>query len=143
MSYVIDASVAVKWFFSHELNAMQAVALSNDEPLLIAPDLLVTETCSAAWKWFRLGRINADELIEIAERVPLFFDELVGAAELAPRAVAIANALAHPVYDCFYLALAEARGIPLITADARLLGRIADTPWAARVRRLADYRPTA
>ncbi len=33
-------------------------------------------------------------------------------------------------YDCFYLALAEQRGGVLVSADKRLLRRVADTAWA-------------
>jgi predicted nucleic acid-binding protein len=44
--------------------------------------------------------------------------------------VAISRALDHPVYDCFYLALAEDRHATLVTADGRLLNRLQDTQWA-------------
>jgi predicted nucleic acid-binding protein len=27
----------------------------------------------------------------------------------------------HPIYDCFYLALAEREHLPIVTADGRLL----------------------
>jgi predicted nucleic acid-binding protein len=37
--------------------------------------------------------------------------------------------LRHPAYECFYLALAEERRAKLVTADRRLLGRLAGTPW--------------
>jgi predicted nucleic acid-binding protein len=42
-------------------------------------------------------------------------------AELAARATEIAIALKHPIYDCFYLALAERERAPLISADKRLV----------------------
>ena len=41
--------------------------------------------------------------------------------ELRGRALAIAVDLNHPIYDCFYLALAEREHAPLISADKRLL----------------------
>nr|WP_294519284.1 type II toxin-antitoxin system VapC family toxin [uncultured Rhodopila sp.] len=55
---------------------------------------------------------------------------LVSLTTLAPRAVTISRELDHPVYDCFYLALAEAREATLVTADARLLRRINRTRWS-------------
>jgi len=58
---------------------------------------------------------------------------------LAPRAVAIADELDHPVYHCFYLTLAEARQAKFVTADARLLGKLRQTVWEAKVLHLADY----
>jgi predicted nucleic acid-binding protein len=51
---------------------------------------------------------------------------------LAGRALAIAESLAHPVYDCFYLALAEQADARLVTADTRLLNRLEGTAWRAR-----------
>ncbi len=43
-------------------------------------------------------------------------------AELAARAINIAIKLKHPIYDCFYIALAEREDAALITIDKRLLG---------------------
>ena len=64
------------------------------------------------------------------------FHELVSARMLADRALAIALDLRHPVYDCFYLALAEARGSRSVTADDCLLRVCARTPFAKLVRSL-------
>ncbi|HEX5318705.1 MAG TPA: type II toxin-antitoxin system VapC family toxin [Stellaceae bacterium] len=141
MTSVVDASVAVKWFFIREPLAAEAYALLRGEVPPIAPDIIVAEACNAAWKSLRLGRIRPDKLSEIAARLPQHFGELVDSVGLAPSAVAIAAALDHPVYDCLYLALAEARGVPFITADERLLLRLDGSPWAARAVSLAEYRP--
>lgn len=140
MSCVVDASVALKWFFAKETYGTEAVALARDDPALIAPDLVVAESCNAAWKWLRLGRIEASDLDDIAVTLPRFFVELTAATVLAPRAVVIAASLAHPVYDCLYLALAELRQLPLVTVDARLLAKLTGTPWATSAIHLADYR---
>jgi predicted nucleic acid-binding protein len=139
LTCVVDASVAVKWFFTKEPNAAEAFALLQDEPSLIAPDLVIAETCNLAWRWWRLGRLTREEFMEVAATVPRLLVELVGTAALAPRAVAIAAELDHPVYDCLYLALAEARQLRLVTADPRLLNRLRGSPWAEAVVHLADY----
>jgi predicted nucleic acid-binding protein len=44
--------------------------------------------------------------------------------------------LRHPVYDCFYLALAEREDATLVTADRRLIGRLAGSRWEAMCRPL-------
>ena len=62
-----------------------------------------------------------------ASRLVLAFDSLIASAGLAPRAVVLSRLLNHPAYDCFYLALAEQRRTTLITADRRLLDRLAGT----------------
>jgi predicted nucleic acid-binding protein len=50
--------------------------------------------------------------------------------------LAIALDLRHPVYGCFYLALAEARSSRLVTTDDRLLRVCARAPFAKLVRSL-------
>ena len=64
------------------------------------------------------------------------FSQLVPLRQLAPRAAALAHQLDHPVYDCFYLALSERRDVPLVTADRRLIAKVAGTPFAVRTLHL-------
>jgi predicted nucleic acid-binding protein len=45
--------------------------------------------------------------------------------------MAIALDLDHPVYDCFYLALAEIEQNAMVTADQRLLTRLSGSKLAA------------
>jgi predicted nucleic acid-binding protein len=105
---------------------------------LIAPEILVAEVCNAAWRSARLGRISESQADEIAGFLPRLFDELIGAAALAPRAVTVALELGHPVYDCFYLVPAGARQTNFVTADTRLLAKLAGTRWAAAALYLSD-----
>ncbi len=128
MTVVVDASVALKWFIEEEGSA-QADALLKGGELLIAPDLIIAEVANAGWKAVRAGSMLPEQHDHAAERLALAFDILVPLGSLAPRAVAISRVLNHPVYDCFYLALAEARGAVVVTADRRLLGRLAGTQW--------------
>ena len=139
MTFVIDASVALKWLLPEEGYGEEALAVVRAGERLIAPDLVIAEVCNGAWRSARLGRITEVQVTEIASLLPRFFDALVGAATLAPRAVAIAAALDHSVYDCLYLALAEAQEARLLTADARLVAKLRGTPWVERVLFVADY----
>jgi predicted nucleic acid-binding protein len=52
---------------------------------------------------------------------------------LAARTLELAAELRQPIYDCFYLALAEERAARLVTADQRLISRLAGTRWEDRV----------
>jgi predicted nucleic acid-binding protein len=54
-------------------------------------------------------------------------------APLVERALALATALAHPVYDCVYLSLAAEVAAPLVTADKRLLTAAAQDPDTGRL----------
>jgi predicted nucleic acid-binding protein len=128
VTLVIDAGVALKWFVDEDGSA-QAAALLAGPDLLIAPDLILAEVGNAAWKAVRNGTMLPEQLDHAAARLPAAFDELTPLAALSRRAGAIALALDHPVYDCCYLALAEARAATLVTADRRLLRRLAGTQW--------------
>lgn len=120
MIVIVDASVATKWFFA-EADDVSARMLLASENILIAPDLIVAEVCNAARKKFQRAESNAQRALEIATGLPRMFRELVPAKSLAPRALEIAMNLQHPVYDCFYLALAEFSDTTVVTADAHLL----------------------
>ena len=141
MSLVVDASVAFKWFVSDEPHAREAGNLLRTESSLLAPDILVAEVSNSAWRAVRLGRIQPQHGIRIATALPDLFESLTGSAPLAPRAVAIARELDHPVYDCLYLSLAEARQTRLVTADARFLAKLIGTAWEASTVSLANYPP--
>jgi len=128
MTWVVDASVAVKWYIEEE-GWQQARSLLSSGEGLAAPDLIVAEVCNVAWRLARSDTISHIEAFEIADAIGRDVDMLMSLSSLASRAAGIAAELDHPVYDCFYLALAERLQSPLVTADRRLLRRAAATPW--------------
>jgi predicted nucleic acid-binding protein len=133
---VLDASVAVKWFVEEPGTAAAMALLAQDESL-IAPDLLVAEVANVAWKHLMRGDLELRQLAHVPEAVAKMFAELWPTVWLASRAFEIAAELRHPVYDCFYLALAEGEEATLVTADRRLIGRLAGSRWEALCRPLA------
>jgi predicted nucleic acid-binding protein len=44
--------------------------------------------------------------------------------DLLKPALELSLELRHPIYDCLYLALAQRRGLPLVTADERLVSAV-------------------
>ena len=74
----------------------------------------------------------------IAAHITQAYDRLTPLSTLAERALAIAGALDHSVYDCFYLALAEVEAGQLVTADRRLLAKVTGTPFADWIRLLGE-----
>jgi predicted nucleic acid-binding protein len=119
MTLVVDASIAVLWILKQEHSA-DALAVKAEAPL-IAPSLIAAEIGSAIWKAVRRGDVsNSDGLIAVRDAL-LPFEALVPIEDLRMRALELAVALDHPIYDCFYLALAERERAPLVTADRRLL----------------------
>jgi predicted nucleic acid-binding protein len=92
----------------------------KSEPFLLgqelaAPDLLIPETLNAFWKLRRAGRSIPALSILLST---LDHIRIVPSRAHAVRAAELADRLDHPVYDCLYLALAEAEGDVLLTADA-------------------------
>ena len=128
MGLIIDASVAVKWFIDESDSEAAHLILDRDE-VLLAPDLLVVEVCNTAWRRSRIGDISQAQCRAIADRVLKTPVTLRPTAPLAPAAAAIALALDHAIYDCFYLALAEIEGMRLATADRRFLAKLPGTHW--------------
>ena len=119
MTLVVDASVAALWVLEQEGSARAHALRSEDR--LIAPSLVASEIGSALWKAVRRGAVaRADALVAVEEAL-LPFELLVRDEVLRTRALAIAVDLNHPIYDCFYLALAERERAPLISADRKLI----------------------
>jgi predicted nucleic acid-binding protein len=128
MTLIVDASVAIKWCVEEE-GADAAHALLTRQPLR-APDLIAAEVANTLWKKGRRGEVGPEQLAFAFETSMRLIDELVSTKDLAERALEIAATLDHPVYDCFYLALAEMRHETFITADKRLLSRLSQGGWA-------------
>ena len=119
MTLVVDASVAAKWVLNEE-GTERAIALRSEDGL-ITPSILVAEIGSAIWKAARRDLIAPADAIAAIRDVLLPFEALVPDDELRVPALAMAIEIGHPIYDCFYLALAERERCALITADARLI----------------------
>ena len=119
-SLIVDASVAVKWFFD-ETNSDRAVELQNSDAAFLAPDLVIAEIGNAAWKRFIRQEISASDAAFVIQRAPPVFAALVPILELMAPAMSLCLHLKHPIYDCFYLALAEREKAPLITDDEALI----------------------
>jgi len=120
MTWVIDASVAVKWFVEEARSAAARNVLASDQPI-VAPDLIIPEACNTAWKKIRRGDISREQGEAMMGALPMSFDRLAPCAPLSARALELAQRLDHPAYDCFYLALAEAESAVLVTDDERLI----------------------
>jgi predicted nucleic acid-binding protein len=136
MTLVVDASVAVRWLFpvSRDTSADELVRLER----LIAPDLVIAEITNAAWKFVSFEGLAPEAAATIIASAEGGFEELVPSAALKERALMIGVELKHPVYDCFYLSLAEQRNCQVVTADKRFLAKCRRTPFAKRVMSLAD-----
>ena len=125
MKLTVDASIVVKWYipekYSEEARLLLAHRIERH-----APDILLAEFANTIWKKARRNEISDprayfDELPYLREVVVLH-----SGGDLIERAAQIAAKIDHPVYDCLYLACAEAMGSMLITADQKLGNKVVD-----------------
>jgi predicted nucleic acid-binding protein len=131
----VDASIAVKWVVD-EPGHEAARAVLDPAVILNAPALLLAEVGNVLWKKLRQNRIDRRMADEAAVQVGDLVHFLHDVAVLYPRAVRLSLDLDHPIYDCFYLACAERAQTPLLTADRRLVNRLAGTEFEGLVRTL-------
>lgn len=128
---VVDASVAAKWVVEENHSSQAALLLEFDA--LHAPDHWHAEAVNALWsKVFRgeLSAVDAEERMTVLLRAPIIGTPI---AALMPRAFAIAVARTVTIYNSLYVALAEMRDIPMITADERLIRRLSEDAAFANI----------
>lgn len=127
--YVVDASVAVKWLVA-EAFSDRAERLLEPELTLVAPELLFAEAANALWAMRRRGDITGDDLAEAIDALrsaPIAIPASM--RQLAVAASRLATDLDHPVYDCFYLALALQEQYQVVTADKRFHDSVRAHPY--------------
>ncbi|MEK6643336.1 MAG: type II toxin-antitoxin system VapC family toxin [Planctomycetota bacterium] len=135
--WVVDASVAAKWFLP-EAHSTQSAKLLSGRAALYAPDLILPEFGSVLWK--RVGRreLSHDEATGILAdflRMPLV---ILSSAPILPAAMELALRTRRTVYDCLYLALALDRGCRLMTGDERFANALAGGVYAGSVKWIGE-----
>ena len=127
--YVVDAGIVVKWLVKEKWS-YEAASLLEAEATLIAPELLFAEVCNALWAMHRRGDIGGEDLADATDAlraVPVVVP--LSMRQLAASSARLALDLDHPVYDCFYLALAIQEQYPVVTADARFHAKVRGHPY--------------
>ena len=136
LSFVVDASVGIKLALNEELTDRAQALFSHldaDPPArLHVPDLFYIECANSLWKrvtrW-NLPMTEAEQGITLIGGFPLY---RVSTADLAPDALKIAAENGITAYDACYVALSRELGVPLVTADQKLLRRLAQSAFEIR-----------
>jgi predicted nucleic acid-binding protein len=123
--WVIDASVAVKWFLQ-EPGSVAARAVLSRPGRLVAPDRLLLEVANVLRRKERRGELTAAHVDRAAGTLASFFHEILLTEPLLASAIDLSRRLDHPVYDCVFLAAAMLPGSGLITADDRFYRKLGD-----------------
>lgn len=132
MRLVVDASVAVKWFLP-EIHSRAAERLLSEAFELMAPDLICSELGNVLWKRWRrreLSEAAASEILSDFKRYPL---DIFRSGLMLDDVWRLASTLNRSFYDCVYLALAETKKCPLVTADLKFFTALKNSRLATPV----------
>lgn len=123
-AYVLDASVAVKWFTKRaEQDQATAFALRDRHAAgqcqFIVPEFFFLEVLSALRRHAKASEADAHEALELLEDMGLKVEPMD--RDRLRKTTAISWAYGAGVYDAAYVALAETVGYPFLTADEALV----------------------
>lgn len=121
--FVIDASIAVKWVVEEDGTA-EALTLRH-RAKLIAPELLIAECANILWKKVRLDELSKAEALTAARLLQAADIELLPMRILFEAATRMSIEIDHPAYDCIYVVMAVENKCQFVTADQRLLRKLA------------------
>jgi predicted nucleic acid-binding protein len=122
-AYVVDASVAAKWFLQEDYSD-SAVLLLDKQNQLHSPDFLMLEIDSLVLKRIRRGDILLKDGRDIRKAIrsfPLFYHSYLS---LLDPAWEIAKKSGCSVYDCLYVALGILLNCTVVTADRTLFEKL-------------------
>lgn len=131
ISYIVDASVAVKWCLPKqtEMFVAQAQKLLDGYHTgtieFIVPDLFWLEVANALWTAVGKGTITPQWAEKSYREVMNLEIPTISSLEFAPEALQMAIEKSRSVYDSLYLALALHSHTDLVTADERLANALA------------------
>ncbi len=141
MRYVLDCSVAVRWFApqTHSERALHLLeTLRERENIVVAPDVIVAELGHVLRKIVVGKRSTAERAEHFLRRFLGLGLELVPSVPLAPAALHLALGHSATFYDALYLALAEREDLSVVTADERMVRAFAPLRRTIRLADLAD-----
>jgi predicted nucleic acid-binding protein len=119
---VLDASVAVKCLLIEDGSDAARAAVAA-RPEWIAPDLIHLEVASVALKSVRRGLIDRPAGTAMVAKVGLLLLTAAPCSALKDEAFRLGAEHGFSAYDAAYLALAQAEGLAVLTADIKLIER--------------------
>jgi predicted nucleic acid-binding protein len=120
-SYVLDASVAVRWFLPGQdagghAQRLLGLVLAGDI-VAVAPRNLVYEFCGAIAKAFRIGRKPASEAIEAFRAFLKLPIRYVESDSLIEGAIQLSFLHGKSFYDMYYFSVGGREKFRVCTAD--------------------------
>ena len=140
-SVIIDASVALKWFYQDEEMVENANFVLNNSKnkkiQILVPELWLYEIANSfksSIKANRLSLKNAKKYLnDLLDTNPIF----VAFQPIMDLSLSLAHKFDISIYDASYIAISKLQNIPFYTADKRLLEKIPST--FKKVHNLTDF----
>jgi len=126
--FIVDASVAFKWFFD-EPHTKAARRILDERNRLHAPDFLLLEFDNILCTRIRRGEISDREGGEVRAVFRLLPVQMHPSTPLLDLAFRMAVETQRSLYDCLYLALAVLLDGRMITADRRFYDALTGSPF--------------
>jgi len=136
-SFVVDASVAVKWVVS-EIHFESARRLLGRDYNLLVPDFFFVEVANVFWKRVKRGEDSVDDAKVALEAIRAQPLQVHLSLQLMPRAFELAIETQRAVYDCVYLTLAVKYQCQMATADEKLFNALQHGPMSASLCWIED-----
>ncbi len=130
--FIVDASVAAKWFIKEE-HADAALSVLDEKNQLHAPDFLLLEMDSIICKWIRRNAVSPAEGSDVRSAIRQYPVQYHPFISFLDSAFAIANQTERSVYDCLYVALAALLKGRMVTADRTLHDAMKKSPFRKNV----------
>ncbi|QLE55524.1 type II toxin-antitoxin system VapC family toxin [Nostoc sp. TCL26-01] len=130
--YVLDASIAIKWFVPEIYSNLARHLLASNHTFLV-PDFFFGEVANVFWKRVRRGEDtaeNAKQTLADLNAVPV---EVYLSQALISLALDIALQTGCAVYDSLYLALAITQQCQMITADEKFYNALKNTTYISHL----------
>lgn len=137
-AFVVDASVAVKWFVA-ETGSLIADELSASQHRLFAPRLIITEVANTLSRKVIAGLMSATQARDHLRYLPFYLDNIIEIDHLIEPALENACIMRHPIYDLIYVELARRLDAKVVTADRRLIAKLAGTDLARFATFLSEF----
>lgn len=129
MNIIIDASVCLKWLFKEE-DSSQALSILKDSEAkkitLLAPSLWEYEMANALATAVARKKITFSKSLKFLNFFLKSKPQLVSIADEYKTCLILAKKYQLSAYDSSYLTLAKAAKTILVSADDKLVGKVAD-----------------
>ncbi|WP_445630414.1 type II toxin-antitoxin system VapC family toxin [Nostoc sp. DSM 114167] len=130
--YVLDASIAIKWFIP-EVYSGAARRLVGSNHTFLVPDFFFPEVGNVLWKRVRRGEDTAENARQILADLNAVPVEVYISQPLMPLALDIALQTDRAVYDSLYLALAITQQCQMVTADEKFYNALKTSSYASNL----------